>query len=87
MAAGVDKVHIGGGAYLGAQVVASGVGGIEQQTGVGIDDAREVVGQIASVAAQSRAVAHDAFGVKSYFHVVGVKAVGATRRGVCRCCP
>ena len=51
------------------------------------DDAREVVGQIASVAAQPRAVAHDAFGVKSYFHVVGVKAVEATRRGVCRCCP
>ena len=87
VAAGVDKVHIGGGAYLGAQVVASGVGGVEQQTGVGIDDAREVVGQIASVAAQPRAVANDAFGVKSYFHVVGVKAVEATRRDVCRCCP
>ena len=69
----------GGGATLGiaelgtlddltTEVVATFVGGIEAQLHVAIAQADEVVDKGAAIAAESRAIAHDALSINTYYH-------------------
>ena len=67
-ALGIYKPDVPGLTYLRAQLLPALVGGIEPQLGIFTDNLREVVHQRASVASQSRSVAHYALCVESYSH-------------------
>ena len=65
----IDIAQVGTLGHLAAQVIAASIGGIEAQLQVIGGYGGQGVGQIAAIASQSGAVAHDALGVKSYYHI------------------
>ena len=67
--AGIDIAQMIALGHLAAQVIAASIGGIEAQLQVIGSYGGQGVGQITAVASQSGAVAHDALGVKSYYHI------------------